>query len=305
MAASNSSNSKGAIVERVDNFDEIQSKRPEFDHSGTPIEVTQSPDPRWTYGQGVRTRDGDSAVPSHREIDPYAPDRPMISNYRLLVSGIAPRPVGFLSTVSSDGRKNLAPFSYFQVVDHDPPTFVVGFSSRAGAAAAGPGKDSYRNLRDTGECVINTVSEDMIEAVNATSIDAPRGVSEWDISGLREAPAATVRPSRVLESVFSIEAKVVDVKELGGHAEGGGKSATAAAAGMVLLEATRFWVREDAADAEFSHIELDKLRPVGQLGGRSYGRITSTFEVPRRRWQDEEPRSELLQGLNRARQDQE
>ncbi|CCF33688.1 flavoprotein oxygenase [Colletotrichum higginsianum] len=212
--------------------------------------------PRWTYGQGVRTRGGDSAVPSHREIDPCAPDRPMISNYRLLVSGIATRP------------------------------------------------DSYRNLRDTGECVINTVSEDMIEAVNATSIDAPPGVSEWDISGLREAPAATVRPSRVRESVFSIEAKVVDVKELGGHAEGG-KSAAAPAAGMVLLRATRFWVREDAADADFSHIELDKLRPVGQLGGRSYGRITSTFEVPRRRWQDEEPRSELLQGLSRARQDQE
>ncbi|GKT55932.1 nitrilotriacetate monooxygenase component B [Colletotrichum tofieldiae] len=169
--------------------------------------------------------------------------------------------------------------------------FVLGFSSRAG-----PEKDSYRNLKETGECVINTVSEDMIEAVNATSIDAPHGLSEWDISGLHEASTTTVKPSRVQESVFSIEAKVADIKELSDHGNHG-KSA----AGMVLLKATRFWVREDAVDSGGSHIQLDRLRPIGQLGGRSYGRITSTFEVPRRRWQDEEPKSELLQALSRSK----
>ncbi|OAR02214.1 hypothetical protein LLEC1_05049 [Akanthomyces lecanii] len=273
------------IVDRAADFAEKQARRPDFDHSGAPIEVTKQPNPGWQYGDGARGYD-----PSwtHTEVDPYAHDRPMISNYKLLVSGIAPRPIGFISTVSADGRtKNLAPFSYFQVVDHDPPTFVVGFSSRPGRE-----KDTYRNLLDTGECVINTVSEGMMEAVSATSLDPPHGVSEWAVSGLLEAPATTVRPSRVHESVLSVEGRVVDAKELGGHARPG-----MSAAGVVLIQATRFWVRDDATNDDASHVALDKLRPVAQLGGMSYGRITSTFELPRKRWADEKAISELLSGL--------
>ncbi|ATY59051.1 FMN-binding split barrel [Cordyceps militaris] len=278
------------LVDRAADFAAKQARRPDFDHAGTPIEVTKQPSPDWQYGDGALGYD-----PSwtHRQVDPYAADRPMIHNYKLLVSGIAPRPVGFISTVSADGRtKNLAPFSYFQVVDHDPPTFVVGFSSRPGRA-----KDTFRNLQDTGECVINTVSENMMEAVNATALDPPHGVSEWAISGLHEAPAATVRPSRVHESVFSVEGKVVDAKELG-HGKPG-----MSAAGVVLIQATRFWVREDATNDEASHIELDKLRPVAQLGGMSYGRITSTFELPRKRWADEKANSPLLSSLESDKPD--
>lgn len=276
------------IVERVKDFEATQAKRPDFDHI-KPIEVTKSPNPEWQYGQGVEGQTGQSS--SHKEIDPYASDRPMISNYRLLISGIAPRPIGFLSTQSADGKtKNLAPFSYFQVIDHDPPMFVVGFSSRPGRV-----KDTYRNLMETGECVINTVSEDMIEAVSATSMDPPHGISEWEISGLTEAPTSTVKPSRVKESVLSIEAKVVDRKEFEDHAKPG-----MSVASLVLLKATRFWVREDATNEDLSHIDLDVLRPIAQLGGMSYGRVTSTFELPRRRWKDEVETNELLQKLEKG-----
>ncbi|KAF9893437.1 hypothetical protein FE257_010749 [Aspergillus nanangensis] len=278
------------IVDNVGDFDAIQAKRPDFDPS-RPIEVTKSPNPNWQYGQGVPDN-GASASKTHREIDPFAPDRPMVSNYRLLVSGIAPRPIGFLSTVSGDGKtKNLSPFSYFQVIDHDPPMFIVGFSSRPERV-----KDTFRNLKETGEVVINTVSENMIEAVNATSIDAPYGVSEWEVSGLHEAPTTTVRPARVRESVFSIEGKVVDIKEFGDHAQPGMSIAS-----LVLIKATRFWVQEDAVNADLSHIDLEKLRPLGQLGGVAYGRITSTFEQPRRRWEDEHPKSDILVELEKSK----
>ncbi|KAF2130167.1 nitrilotriacetate monooxygenase component B [Dothidotthia symphoricarpi CBS 119687] len=263
------------IAGDIINFAKIQATRPDFDHSNTPIEVTKHPNPNWRYGDGVK---GYDPAKTHVEVDPYEPNRSMIRNYRLLVSGIAPRPIGFISTVSEDGAtKNLAPMSYFQVIDHDPPMFVIGFSSRTGRV-----KDTYRNLKETGECVINTVSENMIEAVNATSIDAPYGVSEWDIAGLNEAPSSTVRPSRVQESIFSIEGKVADVKELGEYKQDGNSVAS-----MVLIKATRFWVREDAVDEDLSHIDLNVLRPVAQLGGKSYGRITSTFELPRERWNDD------------------
>jgi flavin reductase (DIM6/NTAB) family NADH-FMN oxidoreductase RutF len=214
----------------------------------------------------------------------------MVSNYRLLISGIAPRPIGFLSTVSAAGDKNLAPFSYFQVVDHDPPMFIVGFSSRAKRE-----KDTFRNLKETGECVINTVSEDMIEAVNATSIDAPFGVSEWHVSGLTEAPTSTVRAPRVKESVFSIEGKVVDIKEFRDREKEG-----LSVAANVLIKASRFWVREDATNDEVNHINLEKLRPVGQLGGMSYTRVSETFEVPRRTWEDEVQKSEVLERLEKG-----
>ncbi|KAH8424415.1 flavin reductase family protein [Aspergillus melleus] len=279
------------IVEKVENFEKTQANRPDFDHSNAPIEVTKSPDPNWQYGDGVNDN-GASLSKPYREIDPYATDRATVNNYRLLISGVAPRPIGFLSTVSGDGKtKNLSPFSYFQVIEHDPPMFIVGFSSRPGRV-----KDTYRNLKETGECVINTVSENMIEAVNASSIDAPYGVSEWDVSGLHEAPTTTVKASRVQESVFSVEGKVVDIKEFEDHVQPGMSIAS-----LVLVKATMFWVQEDAVNAEGSHIDLEKLRPLGQLGGMSYGRVSSTFELPRKRWQDEQPNSEVLTKLEQSK----
>lgn len=271
------------IIDRAADFEQKQASRPPFDNSNAPIIVTKQPNPTWQYGDGVPGRD--LTIP-HREVDPYAADRAMVDNYKLLISAIAPRPIGLISTRGKDGSKNLAPFSYFQVVDHDPPTFIVGFSSRPGAE-----KDTFRNLQDTGECVINTVSEDMIEAVNAVAVDAPHGVSEWAISGLHEAPAAVVKASRVKESVFSAEAEVVDVKVLGEGKSGMSK------AGVVMLKAVRFWVREDATDEGGRTVDLEKLRPIAQLGGMAYGRVKETFELPRRRWADEVVKSERLAAM--------
>lgn len=272
------------IVDRAADFEKKQALRPPFDRPSSPsITMTKQPHPSWQYGDGVP--EADLSLP-HREIDPYADGRAMIDNYKLLIAGIAPRPIGLISTLGKDSQKNLAPFSYFQMVDHDPPTFIVGFSSRPGSE-----KDTFRNLKETGECVINTVSEDMIEAVNAVSIDAPYGISEWDVSGLHEAQSKVVKPARVKESVLSIEGKVVDVKVLGEGKEGMSE------AGVVLIKAVRLWVREDATNEAGNDIKLEELRPVAQLGGMAYGRVRETFEVPRRRWKDEVGKSEHLTRL--------
>jgi flavin reductase (DIM6/NTAB) family NADH-FMN oxidoreductase RutF len=118
-------------------------------------------------------------------------------------------------------------------------------------------------------------------AVNATSLGAPYGVSEWMISGLYQAPSATVKPARVKESVFSVEGKLTDMKEFGHHTKPGMSLAS-----LAVIEATRFWVREDAVNEELSQIDLSVLRPVAQLGGISYGRVTETFELPRSTWKD-------------------
>jgi flavin reductase (DIM6/NTAB) family NADH-FMN oxidoreductase RutF len=236
-----------------------------------PINVTASPNPHWKYGQGT------SSTPNtqlHIEIDPFEPGRPMFYNYTLLISSVAPRPIGLVSTVSATGEHNLAPFSYFQVVDHDPPVFIIGFSGRAGRP-----KDTLQNLRDTGECTFNIVSEDMIEAVNATSIDAPEGVSEWDISGLTKAGSTTVKPPRVKESVVSFEGKLSEIVELKTQ-----RKPVGAKGALAIVEVTRFWVQQNAIDEKRSKVDLDVLRPVGQLGGVSYARVTDTFELPRTNW---------------------
>lgn len=119
----------------------------------------------------------------------------------------------------------------------------------------------------------------MIEAVNASSLDAPRGTSEWTLTGLHQAPSSTVRPPRVQESVFSIEGKLIDLVEYKTS-----RPATRNHGKLAIIEATRFWAREDAIDSEGKNLDLNVLRPVGQLGGASYASVSDTFELERKNW---------------------
>ncbi|KAK5196141.1 hypothetical protein LTR99_008050 [Exophiala xenobiotica] len=272
-AATTATSNPFVLKSKHGDFSKIQASRPDFNHS-LPVEVAKSPDPNWKYGEGVNNKSGDDL--QHAEIDPYSPDRGMLSNYRLLVSGI-PRPISLVSTVSKNGQQNLAPFSYFQVIDHDPPILIIGFSARKGRP-----KDTRRNLVETGECVISVVSEHMIEAVNATSLDIPYGVSEWDLSGFQTAPSSTVTPHRVKDAVFSIEGKLLEMKELDyGHGKNQTKGDEKSHGALAIIQATRFWVREDALEGAHGDIDLAKLRPLVQLGGISYARVRQTFELPR------------------------
>ncbi|KAJ5718835.1 uncharacterized protein N7483_009917 [Penicillium malachiteum] len=254
-------------------FKKVEATRPAFDPS-LPIVYTQTPDPRWEYGKGAISSPQacSSLESSHVEIDPYGSDRAMIDNYRLLVSGI-PRPISFVSTLSKDGTPNLAPFSYFQLVDHDPPTFVIGFSARASRP-----KDTQKNLIETGECVINVVSDHFVEAANATSLDVESSISEWGLSGLKSLPSATVRAGRLKDSIFSIEGKLLEMKDLDyhGHAKQGKPVGS-----LAVIQGTRFWVRSDAINDHQDEIDLSVMRPVVQLGGIQYSRVRETFELPR------------------------
>lgn len=250
-------------------FSTVEATRP--DYGKKKWRITKTVNPNWTYGSGGND-EGASLEKSHIDIDPYADGRQPAQNYKLLISGIVPRPIGFLSTRSKNGRfTNLSPFSYTQVVCHDPPVFVVGFSR----GMEDP-KDSLRNLIDSKECCINLVSEHFIEAAHATSIDAPYGTSEWALSGLHPAPCKDVQCSRVKESVFSIEGKLVDTREFESKATPGKKTGV-----MAIIEGIRFWVREDAIDETKSLIDPDVLRPIGRMGGITYARINEGLEIPR------------------------
>jgi len=251
-------------------FDQLQASRPDFNRDAQ-VTFSKPPNPTWKNGDGANDG-GESLKKDHVEIDPNEEGRPVASNYKLLISGMVPRPIALISTKSLDGKTtNLAPFSYSQVINHDPPLFVVGFVGSLEKA-----KDTLKNLNETGECVINIISEHFVEAANATAINAPYGVSEWETSGLTQGPTSVVKPPRVKESILSVEAKLVETKEFESRSTPGKKSSV-----LAIVEGVRFWAREDAIDEDKSLIDLKVLKPISRLGGISYGRTTDAFEIPR------------------------
>ena len=186
-------------------FKAVETSRPPF-ATGPAFHYTQTPQPDWKPGNGANT----PSTAQHREVNPYADGRPVVHNYKLLISAIVPRPVGFTSTISADGAStNLAPFSYFNMVNHDPPVFVLGFAGGMDRA-----KDTLRNLTETREAVINIITEEYVEAANYCSINAPAGVSEWSFSGLTAAKSSVVKPDRVKEAIFSVEVKLIETRKL-------------------------------------------------------------------------------------------
>lgn len=231
--------------QRVD-FKAVEATRRPFDTT-TKIQYTQTVCPDWTFGAGANHLQSSSA--EHTPIDPSATSRTRYSNYKLLVSAITPRPIALVSTCSRDGLSaNLAPMSFFQLVNVDPPMFALAITSPMGEA-----KDTLRNLLETGECVINVVSEGFVEAVNATSLNAPYGASEWDVSGLTPVyDCKVVKAARVKEAVFSVEAKLESVRDFYSRLEPGRRSGS-----LELLEGVQFWVRDDAWSQDGMSLDLE------------------------------------------------
>lgn len=237
--------------QRHPDFKHLEASRPPFDLNTT-LQYTQTPNPSWRFGDGANHTQAQASptatTAQHISIDPYTTDRSMFDNYKLLVSAVVPRPIAFISTRSRDGSsENLAPMSFFQLVNVDPPIFAVAVTSPLADA-----KDTLHNLLETREVVINIVSEGFVEAANATSINAPYGVSEWDISGLTPVyDCRTVKCARVKEAVFSIEAKLESVREFTSRLNPSTKSGS-----LELVEASYFWVREDAINDERNLLDL-------------------------------------------------
>lgn len=233
------------------NFKDVEGARPDW-RKDEELVFTKTKNTNWKPGQGAND-DGASLKHEHIDIDPYQDGRPAAFNYKLLISAIIPRPIGFISTRSKDGKStNLAPYSYTQVINHDPPLFIVGYAGGFDHA-----KDSLKNLSETGECVINIVSEHFLEAMNATSVNAPYGISEWALTGLTPAPCKVVKASRVKEAVFSIEGKLVETKEFESKATPGKKTGV-----LAIIEGVRFWAREDAINKDQNLIDPAVSSPV-------------------------------------------
>lgn len=182
---------------------------------------------------------------------------------------VAPRPIGWISTVSKDGALNLAPYSFFNAIGSHP--HMVMFASEGE-------KDSLTFIRETGEFVANLVSRDLAEKMNMTGIDAPRGMSEFEQAGLSSVASELVAPPRVGEALAALECKVAEIH----HPKGlDGKPAGSI---VVFGEVVGIHIKDEAlTDGLF---DIVKAGTVSRLGYREYASITETFEMIRPKWQD-------------------
>ena len=181
---------------------------------------------------------------------------------------VAPRPIGWISTVGADGSYNLAPYSFFNALSTHP--HLVMFSSEGE-------KDSVTFARETGEFVCNLVGRALAEKVNATSVDAPRGTSEFDYAGLATAPSKLVRPPRVAEALAALECKVTEILQPKGL---DGKTGDRF---VVFGEVVGVYI--DEAVLTDGLFDIVKAGTVSRLGYMDYSSISETFQMRRPKWE--------------------
>lgn len=180
---------------------------------------------------------------------------------------LGPCPIALVSTVSKDGVNNLSPFSFFNVFGANPP--VIAFSpSRRGKDATL--KDTYLNIIETKECVVQAVTYAMVEQVSLASTEYETGIDEFLKSGLTPIDSEFVKAKRVKESPFQMECKLLDMMSYG---EGG------AAANIAICEVVKFHVDEDIFVNGLIH--PNKIDLVARMSGDFYCRAfgESIFEI--------------------------
>ena len=186
--------------------------------------------------------------------------------HKLLLGGVAPRPIALVSTISKNGINNLSPFSFFNAFGANPP--IIAFSpSRRGKDATF--KDTYNNLVETRECVVQAVTYSMVEQISLASAEFGSNVDEFVKSGLTPINSDVVKPKRVKESPFQMECKLIEMKSFG---KGGG------AANLAICEVVKFHIAEDL----FTNGIIDpvKIDLVARMSGNFYSRAgMGVFEV--------------------------
>lgn len=196
-----------------------------------------------------------SIVPT--DLDPRAA-------YRLLISVVVPRPIGWASTIGADGSLNLAPFSFFNAVSNMPLTVMISVGQRKGQP-----KDTLRNARETGEYVINIVNEDLAVAMNESSGEWVYEVNEFERAGVTPAASIDVAPPRVAEAPIALECKVTQIMPV--------RDTTYT---MILGRVLRFHIRSDLLRPNGA-VDALRLRPLARLSGDEYATLDRVFEMKR------------------------
>ncbi len=180
----------------------------------------------------------------------------------LIKYAIAPRPICFASTINKTGQVNLSPFSYFNLMSHQPPICVFSPLLRM---RDGSSKHTLDNIREVPEVVINIVNYAIVQQQSLASTEYPVGIDEFTKSGLTPVASELVTPPRVLESPVQLECVVRDVISLSGSPGAGN---------LVLAEIVRMHIHQQLLD-EHGQVDQAALDLVARLGGDWYCRVNS------------------------------
>ncbi len=194
------------------------------------------------------------------QIDPLRHTK--ADNYKLLTNLVAPRPIAWISSRNPDGVVNLAPFSFFNAVGSDPLYLIVSIGDND---AGGP-KDTARNIRASGEFVVNLVTEELFDAMNLSAADFPPEQSELEAAHLHAAPSVRIGAPRVAEAQASLECKLHSAQSLGANT-------------LFIGEVVMFHVADHLLGPR---LHIENFAPIGRLGSPSvYCRTTDRFDVAR------------------------
>lgn len=178
---------------------------------------------------------------------------PPNDRYRLLCSFVAPRPIALVSTMSEDGTPNAAPMSFFNVFSQDPPILIIGIQVRPD----GIEKETMRNIRRSGEFVVNLCDMGIAQQMVDCGINFPDDVDEISITGLTHAPSLKVGPSRVSEAPASMECRISQIIDYPRRA-------------IVLGEVVQMHVRDACLDEEGRYVRADVYQPIARLHADNY-----------------------------------
>lgn len=179
---------------------------------------------------------------------------------------VAPRPIGWITSVSARGEINLAPYSFFNGVSTFPP--LVMFSSEGF-------KDSVANIRETKEFVCNLATWDLREQMNTTSASLPRDINEMEVAGLTAVPAKLVKPPRVAESPCAMECRLTQIVPLE-YLEGEKRDTHAVFGQVVGIHIDERFIRNGLLDTA-------AMKPIARCGYQDYSVLDETFTMVRPR----------------------
>ncbi|NIK79127.1 flavin reductase (DIM6/NTAB) family NADH-FMN oxidoreductase RutF [Paenibacillus castaneae] len=189
------------------------------------------------------------------------------ANYKLLIGSIIPRPIAFVSTLSSEGVLNAAPFSFFNIVTANPPMVSVSVQRTNGAR-----KDTARNAIEAGEFVVHISDESYIEAINKTAASLPPDESEVALAGLTAVASERISVPGIAEARIRMECVLEQSLSLGGT-EG------SPACDLLIGRVVCFHVEEELL--EQGRINAEALAPVSRLAGNDYAKLGEQFSMER------------------------
>lgn len=197
-----------------------------------------------------------------KEINPSELENRQI--YKLLTGSVIPRPIAWVSSVSESGIYNLAPFSYFMAVSANPPTIL--FSSGMRSAPFNE-KDTYSNVKASGEFVVNFVSVANAEAMNITATEFPAEVDEFERAGLTPIDSKLVNVPRVKESPIHFECKLTQVVDIGDN--------------HVVFGEVVYMHFDESIYKEGNYIDVEAYNPLARLSGPQYAKLGEVFAIER------------------------